>query len=166
MRRLVIFSMLMFLALAGYTQQKPVHPVDLYECIGKNSKWVDRYVRSQYGTKPEKEKAGQDTVRLSFYNTASDVRVAAFIVNDVCEYIGFSDYSLNENNLNTYFSRWCSDVTDYYTLVSGTEERYPMYEDTSLNMVFFIPEKQPENNGMQYYMFSGFIRGERILSMN
>ena len=168
MRQLSIFSalLLLLLASAAIAQKKPVHPADLYACMGENSKWVDRYVRAEYGIKPERETMGGDTIRLSFYNALSDVEVSMFLVDDVCEFIGFNDYSLNENNINTYFTRWCTDVTDHMRFISEKSERYPMFEDASYNMVFYIPEAQSDNTGLKYYMFSGFIRSEPVASMN
>ncbi len=168
MRRFASFLILAFLfvALAAQAQNKPVHPVDLYDCIGKNAKRVDRFIRSEYGIKAEREKIGQDTVRLSFYNSLSDVEVSLFLVDEVCEYVGFNDFNLEENGINTYFTRWCSDVTDHYRFISGSDERYPMFEDTDTSMVFYIPDDQPAVNGLQYFMFAGFIRGEQSLGMN
>ncbi|MCA6078807.1 hypothetical protein [Fulvivirga sedimenti] len=168
MRQFLLFSLfaLVSLSFSANAQQKPVHPVNFYDCMGKNLKWADRYIRSEFGVKAEKEIAGKDTVRLNFYNTVNDVKVSLFFVDEVCEYIGFSDYNLDDNSLNTFFTRWCTDVTEHYRFISDKDERYPMFEDTSFNMVFYIPENQPEKGGLQYFMFSGFIRGERILTMN
>jgi len=168
MRRFTSFLslVLVLFALMTQAQNKPIHPVDLYDCIGKNAKWVDRFIRAEYGLKAEQEKVGQDTVQLRFYNSLSDVEVSLFLVDEVCEYVGFNDYNLEENGINTYFTRWCSDVTDHYRFISGSDERYPMFEDTDTSMVFYIPDDQTSENGLQYFMFAGFIRGEQSLGMN
>lgn len=166
MRRLSIFFVLVF-ALGvsqSYAQKKAAHPSDFYESIGKSAKWTDRYVRATFGVKPKKEVIGQDSLMLSFYNPASDLEVALYFVDEKCEYIGFNDFSLEVDGINTFFTQWCIDVTEHYRLVSEKEEKYPMFEDTSYNVVFFIPEEQPLDRGMQYFMFSGFIRNEMALS--
>jgi hypothetical protein len=169
MMRLFTSFFVLFLTLvsiSAFSQNKPVHPVDLYDCIGKNTKWVDRYVRAQYGIKPERKKSGKDTVELHFYSSTSDVEVSLYLVGDVCEYVGFTDYNLDQNGVNTYFTRWCSDVTDHDKFITGKDEKYPMFEDESSSMVFYIPEDQSTDTGLQYFMFAGFVRGEQVLSMN
>jgi len=168
MRRFTSLLLLILLVAASnlQAQKKPVHPVDLYSCIGKNAKWVDRFIRSEYGIKPDREKTGQDTVQLTFYNSLSDVEVSVYLVNEVCAYVGFNDYTLDENGINTYFTRWCSDVTDHDKFISSSDERYPMFEDTETSIVFYIPDRQTHQQGTQFFMFAGFIRGERLIGMN
>ncbi len=166
MRRLSLFFVLILLlgATQSFSQGKTAHPAQFYDAIGKSIKWSDRYVRSEFGEKPKKEVIGRDSVMLTYYNPASDLEVSMYFIEDKCEFIGFSDYSLNLTGINTFFTAWCIDVTEHYRLVSEEEEKYPMFEDTSFNIVFYIPEEQPLDRGVQYFMFSGFFRNEMARS--
>ena len=165
MRRSVFFSVFLVSLFAGQAfAQTGAHPAKFYPVIGKTIKWADRYIRQEFDQKPSKKTVGQDTLMLTYYNPGSDRQVALDFVDDKCEYVGFNDYSLEENEINTFFTRWCIDVTEHYRLVADKDEKYPMFEDTSFNIVFYIPEEQPLDRGMQYFMFSGFVRNEMALS--
>lgn len=157
----VIFS---FIVLGASGQSRPAHPVHFYDFLGKNASWVDRNIRADYGVKLDKEKISKDSVIYSMYNDVSDVKVSFYLVDDRCDYIAFDDYHLNNNNINTYFTQWCTDVTDHYTFVADKQEKYPMFTDTSFNVVFFIPDEQTLDNGLRYFLFSGFIHGEQLLT--
>jgi hypothetical protein len=165
MRRFIIFSVFFVSMIAGGAfAQSSAHPTNFYPVMGKTIKWADRFIRQEFDQKPDKRGVGQDTVMLTYYNPESDLQVALYFVDDVCEYVGFNDYSLDANGVNTFFTQWCIDVTEHYRLVSEKDEKYPMFEDTSFNIVFYIPEQQPLDRGMQYFMFSGFVRNEMALS--
>lgn len=157
----------MFLIAYSYitiAQSKPAHPAQFHSYLGKNASWIDREVRASYDLKIEKEKISKDSARLIIYNALSDIRITFYMVDDICDYISFDDYSLERNGVNTFFSQWCSDVTDHYKFIAEEEDMFPMFMDPENDVVFFIPEDQTLETGLRYFLFSGFIRDAQLLT--
>ena len=163
--KVFIFSILLTcLTLVAGAQSKPSHPSHFYDYLGKNAKWIDREVRANYDLSLEKTKISKDSLRLSVYNSLSDMKVTFYLVEDVCDYISFDDYSLESNRVRSFFTQWCSDVTDHFKFISEEEERFPMFMDIEKDIVFFIPEEQKLDVGLRYFLFSGFIRDDMMLT--
>ncbi len=152
------------MTLVAVSQSKPAHPSHFYNYLGKTASWIDREVRASYDLKIEKNKISKDSVRLSVYNSLSDIKVTFYLVDDACDYISFDDYSLDSNRVRSYFTQWCSDVTDHFKFISEEYERYPMFMDMSSDVVFYIPEDQNLETGLRYFLFSGFIRNDQLLT--
>ncbi len=163
--RILIFSVLLAsITILANGQSRPAHPSQFYEYLGKNAKWIDREVRANYDLKLDKEKISKDSLRLTVYNSLSDIKVTFYLVEDLCEYISFDDYSLESNRVRSFFTQWCSDVTDHFRFISEDEERFPMFMDMNKDIVFYIPEDQSLETGLRYFLFSGFIRDDQMLT--
>ena len=160
-----IFSLLLIcFAFVAMSQSKPAHPAHFYDYLGQNASWIDRQVRANYDLKLEKEKISKDSLRLTVYNSLSDIKITFYLVEDVCDYISFDDYSLQSNRVNSFFTQWCADVTDHFRFISEEEERFPMFMDMAKDVVFFIPEDQHLESGLRYFLFSGFIRDDQMIT--
>lgn len=163
--KFIIFSILLScLVGASFSQSKPAHPAQFYSYLGKNTKWIDREVRANYDLQVQKEKISKDSLRLTVYNSLSDIKVTFYLVEDICDYISFDDYALESNRVKSYFTQWCSDVTEHFRFISEDEERYPMFMDMEHDIVFFIPEEQSLETGLRYFLFSGFIRDDQMVT--
>jgi hypothetical protein len=163
-KTLLLIFVLSGLVYFSYGQSKPAHPAHFHEYLGKNASWIDREVRARYDLKLDKEKISKDSLRLVVYNALSDIEVTFYLVEDACEYISFDDYSLDSNRVKSFFTQWCSDVTDHYKFIAEDDDMYPMFMDPVHDVVFFIPEDQHLESGLRYFLFSGFIRDTQLFS--